>query len=256
MGRNNLLELFKSGHSISFSYCFVDDYHFDGSLDVYWNSPHQDLIFTHIPSRPHTSNNRVIEFWRMSDIWSCITFSKSEACKPQYSHHSVVKCCISQNNKEKSSQNIANIGQCCSGCTKLCTRGRRENAYYLLNIRYDVWGYAYNPDYYDMPQAAKIMSFTFIQTRSRSRSVLYACIKSCICLRVCWYGNDFASSATNYIHKFICVCVISLWKKARAILDPIIAVAVPIVITTAAQVRCASVRRRRVQNEWTWIYII
>lgn len=52
------------------------------------------------------------------------------------------------------------------------------------------------------------------------------------------------------------MCVISLWKKARAILDQIIAVAVPIIITiiTAAQVRCASVQRRRVRNEWTWIY--
>lgn len=72
---------------------------------------------------------------------------------------------------------------------------------------------------------------------------------------VCWYGNDSASSATNYIHKFICVLFL-YGKKARAILDQIIAVAVPIILTiiTAAQVRSASVRRRRVQNEWTWIY--
>lgn len=116
------------------------------------------------------------------------------------------------------------------------------------------------------PLAAEIMSFTFIQTHSLcfaprlciftvalNRTGLVSCV--CVCL-VCWYGNDSASSATNYVHKFIW-CVISLWKKnARAILDQIIQqLLYPILVS--AQVRWGAHlwRRRRVQNEWTWIYI-
>lgn len=102
------------------------------------------------------------------------------------------------------------------------------------------------------PLAAEIMSFTFIQTHSLcfaprlciftvalNRTGLVSCV--CVCL-VCWYGNDSASSATNYVHKFIW-CVISLWKKKRTCYfrSDHTAVAVTNISVGTGEVRCASV---------------